>query len=204
MPEESQPYLVPYRNAARSHGDGFGSLLWSSPHTQSVRFAALAEIVRMDGRLACDAGCGRADLLDFLHRRGTRPMDYVGIEAVDELATAAERKAGDGVRIIRGDFIREPVRLFVGAEVLIFCGSLNTVADDQFYATLRRGFDATAWALVFNFLCTGELAGAEHLYWRTRGDVEAFIRTFGAKEIRVRDDYLAGDCTIAVLKEDPG
>lgn len=196
-------YLRPYEDAVLTHGDGFRSLLWASPRSQSVRFDAICRIVDAEGRLVCDAGCGRADLLDHYRRRGIRPADYVGIEAVDELAAAAERKAGEGVRILRGDFVREPVRLFVGAEVLLFSGSLNTVDDPSFYQTLRRGFDATAWAMVFNFLCSNELAGAPHLYWRSPGDVQRFLATLGAKEIRVLDDYLPGDCTIAVLKDDP-
>lgn len=204
MLDDIPSYLNPYRKAARSHGDGFATLLWASPQTQAVRFDAIASIVDMHGRLACDAGCGRADLLDYLRRRGIEPLDYVGIEAIELLAAAAERKAGPGVRIIRGDFIREPVKLFVGAEVVIFSGSLNTVADAEFYPTLRRAFDATAWTLVFNFLSSDDLAGAEHLYWRPRAEVEQFVRTLGAAEIRVDDCYLSGDCTIAVMKEDPG
>jgi hypothetical protein len=209
-------YLRPYVRAVRSHGEGFGSLLWASERTQAVRFEAVRRIVNCHGRLVCDAGCGRADLLDDLLAHGVRPGDYVGIEAVDALATAAERKrrpavltvgqavpAEPGVRIVRGDFVRQPVKLFVGAEVVVFSGSLNTADDPAFYATLRRAFDATAWALVFNFLSSTELAGAAHLYWRSRGDVERFASTLGAKEVRVLDDYLNGDCTVAVLKEDP-
>lgn len=202
MPDPTPEYLRPYQDAAEHFGDGFRSLLWASPKSQSVRFDAIADLIPMHGRLVADAGCGRADLLDHLHRRGIRPADYTGIEAIDALADAAAKKPG--VRLIRGDFIREPVRLFVGAEVLVFCGSLNTVNDADFYQTLRRGFDATAWTLVFNFLCSTELAGADHLYWRRRHEVEAFIRGFEPREIRVADDYLNGDCTIAVMKEDPG
>jgi SAM-dependent methyltransferase len=201
--DDSAPYLRPYLDAARSHGDGFRSLLWASPRTQVVRFEALTRIVDFRGRLVCDAGCGRADLLDHLDRAGIPVADYTGIEAVPELAAAAERKVRPGVRIRRGDFIREPVRLFVGAEVLAFSGSLNTADDAAFYDTVRRAFDATAWALVFNFLSTPELAGASHLHWRPRRDVERFARTLSPVEVRVLDDYLDGDCTMAILKEDP-
>jgi hypothetical protein len=168
-----------------------------------MRFDALRRLVEFSGRTMCDAGCGRADLLDYLEACGVRPADYIGIEAVDELATAVERKQRPGVRILRGDFIQQPVRLFVGAELVVFCGSLNTVEDGSFYQTLRRGFDATAWGLVFNFLSSPELAGASHLHWRHRADVERFVETFGALEIRVVEDYLRGDCTMGVFKADP-
>ena len=202
-PDDPAPYLRPYLDAARAHGEGFRSLLWASPRTQSVRFEALTRIVDFRGRLVCDAGCGRADLLDHLDRAGIAVADYTGIEAVDALAAAAERKQRPGVRVRRGDFVREPVRLFVGAEVLAFSGSLNTADDAAFYGTLRRAFDATAWALVFNFLSSPDLAGASHLHWRPRHDVERFVRTFDPVEVRVLADYLDGDCTMAVLKPDP-
>jgi hypothetical protein len=197
------PYLLPYHRAARTHGDSFSALLWASQSTQHIRFEVLQRAVDFAGRTICDAGCGRADLLDYLIAQGATPTDYVGIEAINELASAAERKQRKGVRILRGDFIREPVRLFVGAEIVVFCGSLNTVEDPEFYQTLQRGFDATAWTLVFNFLSSSRLAAASHLRWRRRADVERFVAGFGGIETRVIEDYLDGDCTIAVFKPDP-
>ena len=140
------PYLAPYRRAARAHGAGFGSLLWASPSTQAARFEAIARIHPLEGKSLLDVGCGRADLLDFLRARGVRLADYIGIEAVDELADAAARKQADGVRIIRADFVQDPARMFVGADVVVFSGSLNTADDEVFYATLRRAYDAAAEA----------------------------------------------------------
>jgi hypothetical protein len=201
--DDSPPYLLPYLRAAESHGEGFRSLLWASPQTQEVRFDAIRRIVDLNRRTLLDAGCGRADLLDHLVRHHLTPTDYVGLEAVDELAAAAERKQRAGVRILRGDFIQQPVRLFVGAEIVTFCGSLNTVEESPFYETLRRAYDATAWCLVFNFLSSPMLAGASHLHWRARSDVERFVRTLQPHEVRILDDYLTGDCTVAVMKEDP-
>jgi SAM-dependent methyltransferase len=144
MPDDAPDYLRPYLDAARAHGEGFRSLLWASPRTQAVRFDALTRIVDFRGRLVCDVGCGRADLLDHLDRSGIPVADYTGIEAVPELAAAAGRKRRAGVRVLRGDFVRDPVRMFVGAEVVAFSGSLNTADDPTFYATVRRAFDATA------------------------------------------------------------
>lgn len=201
--DDDPTYLLPYRRAALEHGGGFGSLLWASPATQAVRFDALRRAVPFAGRTLCDVGCGRADLLDHLLARGEGPLDYVGIEAVPELAAVVERKRRANVRVVRGDFVRQPVKLFVGAEIVAFSGSLNTVDDGPFYETIRRAFDATAWALAFNFLSAPTLAGAEHLRWRPRHDVERFVATLGALEVRVIDDYLDGDCTIAALKVDP-
>jgi SAM-dependent methyltransferase len=201
----SFPYLDPYLKAAERHGAGFASLLWASPETQATRFDAIERLGRLHGKSVLDVGCGRADLLTYLLGRGVRPADYTGIEAVSELASAAERScagaAGRGgappARIIRADFLREPLRLFVGADVVVFSGSLNTVDDGPFYDTIRRAFEATADVVVFNFLCSPYLAGADYLRWRRPSDVLRFCSQLTG-DVRTLDDYLQGDSTVAL------
>jgi SAM-dependent methyltransferase len=202
----SLPYLVPYLKAAERHGAGFGSLLWASPETQATRFDAIERLGRLHGKNILDVGCGRADLLGYLLGRGVRPADYTGIEAVSELASAAERNCAAGAagrggappaRIIRADFLREPLRLFVGADVVVFSGSLNTVDDGPFYDTIRRAFEATADVVVFNFLCSPYLAGADYLRWRRPSDVLGFCSQL-SRDVRTLDDYLQGDSTVAL------
>jgi SAM-dependent methyltransferase len=197
----AEPYLLPYLRAADKHGADFASLLWASPQTQAARFDAIERLGRLHGKSVLDVGCGRADLLDFLLDRGVRPADYVGIEAVEELAAAAETKGRrmEGLRVLRADFVREPLRLFVAADVVVFSGSLNTIEDDAFYTTVRRAFDACAGALVFNFLCNSYLAGADYLRWRRPADVVAFASTL-SPGVRTLDDYLHGDFTVAIHK----
>src|SRR4051794_25231511 len=198
-------YLAPYLQAAETYGGGFGALLWASPATQAARFDAIRRIYDPAGRSVLDVGCGRADYLDFLLDRGVRPADYIGIEAVAALADAAGERAGRAraqgiaVRIIQADFVRDPVRMFVGADVVVFSGSLNTAGDEVFYLTLRRAYEAAAEAVVFNFLDSAMLAGRDYLVWRRPDDVLRFARSL-SPDVRVRDDYLPGDRTVAVIK----
>lgn len=199
----TEPYLLPYLRAADKHGADFPSLLWASPHTQAARFDAIERLGQLDSKSVLDVGCGRADLLAFLLDRGVRPGDYVGIEAVEDLAAAAEancRRLPDAT-IVRADFVREPLRMFVGADVVVFSGSLNTIEDDDFYATIRRAYDASAEAVVFNFLCSSYLAGADYLRWRRPDDVIAFARQL-TPDVRTLDDYLHGDFTVALRNTD--
>ena len=188
-------YLKPYVDAARAHGAGFGSLLWASPTTQAARFEAISRIVDLQGKSVLDVGCGRADLLEFLLARGVRPADYIGIEGVAALAQAAGAKRLPGATIIRGDFVAEPARMFVGADVVVLSGSLNTAGDDVFYETLRRARDAAAETLVFNFLCSPLLAGQSYLHWRRPQDVVWFARQ-RSREVAALNDYLPGDMTV--------
>jgi hypothetical protein len=203
--DEGQQYLIPYLRAAAEHGAGFKSLLWASPDTQAARFNAFARLWGFAGQSVLDVGCGRADFLEFLTGRGIVPADYIGIEAVAELADAAKKRfSTSAVRstLLRADFVREPARMFVGADVTVFSGSLNTLPDESFYETLRFAWDATAGAVVFNFLDSPNLAGASYLAWRRRADVRDFAVGLTGNRARVKllHGYLDGDCTIALGK----
>jgi SAM-dependent methyltransferase len=200
-----QTYLAPYLRAAARHGAEFPALLWASPQTQAARFDAIDRLGAVGGKSVLDVGCGRGDLLEFLLRRGVRPADYIGIEAVPELAEAAERACRRSTvksAVVHADFVREPLRLFAGADVVVFSGSLNTLEDAQFYDTARRAFDAAVQTLVFNFLSNSYLAGAEYLRWRRPENVIAFARQL-TPEVAALDDYLHGDFTVALHKIHP-
>ena len=122
---EAEPeYLRPYLSAARRHGEGFKTLLWESPRTQGVRFHAMTRVCTFHGKSVLDVGCGRGDLLDWLRERGIEPEHYTGLEAIEPLARAAMRKRRAACLIVQGDFVQEPKRLFAGADVIAFSGSL--------------------------------------------------------------------------------
>lgn len=194
-----ESYLAPYLQASRRHGAGFESLLWASPATQRARFEAIRSGIDLNGKNVLDAGCGRADLMEFLLERNVYPAQYIGLEAVDALADAAEARRYPNSRIIRGDFVRDPARLFVGADIILFSGSLNTLQSSDFYRVLGRAWDAAAEAVIFNFLCSPALAGKDYLVWHRPEHVRQFALGICA-DVRVISDYLPGDCTIAVVK----
>jgi SAM-dependent methyltransferase len=200
----SEPYLLPYLRAAERHGDGFGSLLWASPRTQRARFNAIRKACDPKGNSLLDVGCGRADLLEYLVDMDARPAEYVGLEMVPQLAAAARRRAKEfrhrvPAMILRADFVREPARMFVGADIVAFSGSLNTLDEKTFYATLERAYEAATEAIVFNFLCSPVLAGQDYLVWHESEEVLRFAEGFGG-DVRIRSDYLGGDCTICLDK----
>lgn len=191
-------YLKPYLDAARVHGDGFPSLLWASPITQLVRFDAFSRAVNFQNCSVLDVGCGRGDLYDFLKLIGRRPSEYIGIEAVPELANAVEAK---GLKVIRKDFIADPLCLFTASDIVTISGAINTCPDDAFFTTIHRAWDATAHHLVFNFLSSKYLAGADHLFWRDPEAVDRFCRnTLSVAPVRFAD-YLEGDMTFVLTKK---
>jgi hypothetical protein len=185
--------------AAQQHGGRFGSLLWASPQTQALRFAALVRLTDFRHKSILDVGCGRADLLDYLLDRGIEPGPYLGLEAVDVLADAAEAKHHPQCTIHRCDFVREPSRLAVGADIVVFSGSLNTLSKSVFWTVLRTAFLSAGQQLVFNFLNSPNLANAVYLTWHPARDVLRWARTL-SDDVRCVEDYLRGDATMAMGK----
>jgi hypothetical protein len=101
--------------------------------------------------------------------------------------------------VIRADFVAEPSRMFVGADVVVFSGSLNTLEEVDFVNVVRRAFDAAAEAVVFNYLCSPDLASANYLRWRKPADVLKLARPL-SESVKTLNDYLPGDCTVAVYR----
>lgn len=158
-------YLEPYRRALRRYGAGFDALLWRSRAFQRARFAVLAEVVPLQGRVVADMGCGRADKLLWMADQDLLPRAYVGVEALPELCDLARarlaRRRLANATILQADFVAQP-DLFQqlteghGVEVILFSGSLNTLSQETALQVLTHAWSALAnrrdGALAFNFL----------------------------------------------------
>ncbi|HEY3567965.1 MAG TPA: methyltransferase domain-containing protein [Thermoanaerobaculia bacterium] len=203
MPKPTEPvvpfYLLPYHEARRHGAKGLDALLWTSKEGQRIRFDTIARLCPLEGKTIVDAGCGRADLLGRLLELGIVPAHYTGLEMIPATARAARRRRYERCRIVRADFVREPEKLKVGADVVVFSGSLNTLTRPQLYRTLRAAWEAAGQALVFNFLCSPYWCGEDWLTWHRRKTVLAFCRSLGG-EPRFDEGYLPGDCTIAMTR----
>jgi hypothetical protein len=195
----SPAYLKPYLDAVQRHGAGFESLLWANPASQAARFAALVRWCELGNRVILDAGCGRADFLDYMLAKGIRPARYIGIEAVEDLAAAARHKNLPGTEIVSGDFIDDPSLMERGADVVIFSGSLNTLSVPHFYQSLQLGWRHTRSELAFNFLCSPRLAYGTHLTWHALSDVRKFAYEL-TSDVAIDDSYRDGDCTMVLRK----
>jgi SAM-dependent methyltransferase len=192
-------YLQPYQQARDLGMKGFHALLWSSREGQAARFEVIARGLDLTGRTILDVGCGRADLLLHLLARGTVPAHYTGLEMMPAAIRSARRRRLADCRIVAGDFVRAPETMAVGAEVVIFSGSLNTLSRPQFYRTLAAAWAAAGRALAFNFLSSRFWCGEDWLTWHRRQTVLAFCRSLGG-EPRLVDGYLPGDCTILMAR----
>src|ERR1700681_1934148 len=202
MPKPTAPvpfYLFPYQEARQNGAKGVHALLWTSLEGQKIRFDVIARSCPLAGMRILDVGCGRADLLGYLLERGIGPAHYTGMEMIPATIRSARRQKYERCTIVAADFVCEPEKLQVGADVVVFSGSLNTLTRPQFYRALRAAWAAAGQWLVFNFLSSRYWCGEEWLNWHRRQTVLAFCRSLGGQP-RFEDGYLIGDCTIAVKK----
>jgi uncharacterized protein (DUF1330 family) len=205
-------YLAPYEEAVERYGASFESLLWHSEEFQGERFRIICEVAQVAERVIADLGCGRADLLQYLHTHNAGHARYLGVEAIDELAEfSRQRAAGAGwgeAEIIQADFVGDAglmgrlVRDH-GAEILVFSGSLNTLEPRQAAAVLDRAWDAVRHTprgtLVFNFLSTHGRRMTTPMGPARRFNPTPLIKWAlrRAPAMIVRHDYLSGhDATI--------
>lgn len=196
---EHPEYLAPYHAAIRKHGGGFRSLLWDSLKSQAARFNVMTRLCQFHGNSVLDVGCGRADLLEFLISRGIEPDHYTGLEAMDTLVNTAREKQRPNSLIVQADFVAEPARLFTGADIIVFSGSLNMLESHVFYATVRTAHAAAVKEVAFNFLSSPYLAGADYLHWHRPLVVRKFAEELGG-DVEISDDYLEGDYTVRIRK----
>ncbi|HEX6899561.1 MAG TPA: class I SAM-dependent methyltransferase [Thermoanaerobaculia bacterium] len=200
MAVQDPEYLRPYYEARQRKVRGVHALLWNSEETQQIRFEAIARNCPLAGLSLLDVGCGRADLLGFLRQRGIVPSRYTGIEAVTSSIRAARRRKYEGLHLIKADFVKQPETLDIGADVVIFSGSLSTLPEDQFYETLERAWASAERALAFNFLCTPRSPGdADWIVLHHPATVAAFARSLAA-DVRIDNGYMDDDCTIVMRK----
>ena len=164
MGRDAPSYLAPYFTAAQKHAGGFRSLLWASTGTQEARLAAITRLLDMNGKSLLDVGCGRADLPAYLAHYGIELDSYIGLEAVPRKLVREAARRGAAIRnskIIDADFVAEPRHLFVGSDVVIFSGSLNTLSDETFSTTLRHAYAAAGEHLALQLFCHPH-------FWRER------------------------------------
>jgi SAM-dependent methyltransferase len=213
-PDADSPYLEPYREAVEASGASFESLLWHSRDYQEKRFETIVAMADPTGRVIADLGCGRADLLAWMHAHKVAYARYVGVEAIPEMIRFCRARAADeklpGAEFIEDDFATDPdaFKTLVNdhaVEQLVFSGSLNTFEEAQAMVVLERAWQAVASArgtLVFNFLSTHHPPGANPRPTPARRFDPSAMLNWALQRtrlVRLRHDYLDGhDATIAM------
>ncbi len=197
-------YLGPYREAVRTHGPSFESMLWASREKQIGRFEVLCEVLPPAGGVVLDAGAGIGDFAGFMIDRGHAFDRFIALEAVAEMATVARDREFDGVEVYEVDFASDPdsFRRF-NPDVVYFSGSLNTFDAGAAIAVVERAFAAARLGVAFNFLSARHhIRNPIDSYPARRFDPVPMLDRCLAltPNVRFRQDYFRGhDATISLV-----
>ncbi|MEE9211996.1 MAG: methyltransferase domain-containing protein [Phycisphaeraceae bacterium] len=147
------PYLQPYREAAKRHGSDFAVTLWANRKSQELRFDVFRQMCFLTGKRILDAGCSRGDFAAFLLKRDVAFEHYVGIDALAEVIDYAAGRGLPRCEFRCGDFVTQPELLSIGKpQVICISGALNTMTDEQVRTVLGSAWAAAGETLLFNFL----------------------------------------------------
>lgn len=207
---DAPDYLDPYRRAIARHGPGFDATLWSSRDGQLARFDVIADLAGLESTTIVDAGCGHGDFAARLIERGVPFARYVGIDAMEPMIDAAERRRldPDRVRFIAADLLWHPETIARHEpDWVCFSGTLNTMDETTARGLVDAAFEAAVIGVAFNFL-----SDRHHARWAGRDlaparrfDTVAWLDWALHRTSRVSftQDYLDGhDATIVMRRDD--
>jgi SAM-dependent methyltransferase len=181
------------------HGKGtIKALGWLDDNSQLLRFAMLAGIGDMNGRLVLDAGCGHGDLRAYLGEKYPN-LQYAGLDQSEQfLAIAAKRYAHlPGTVFYLGDFFTSQLP---AADYVLVSGSLNYRSSDPdfIYKMITKFYGACEVAFGFNLLNKINDPGGILVAYNI-DDIMRHCRSL-CNNLVLHDDYCDGDFTVWMYK----
>lgn len=195
---------------------------WVSSRNQKKRFAVFADQFDFHGKTVLDVGCGQGDFAKYLEARGVVPARLRGIDGMPEFVHAARQMAPPWAEYVVGDFVADPILFQSGWDFIILGGSLSTLEPAEQKRVLVNCWRASHLGMGFNFvpqsrvlspLPTGAAnpcsfgshpGGMGECLWRMRPAEMVWwgYQQAGATTVKLIDDYLLGDATIIMRRED--
>lgn len=211
MNEASPDYLRPYADAVKAHGATFEATLWASKQKQVGRFAVIAEMADLTGRVIVDAGAGLGDLASFCEEHQIKYGRYIGLEAMVDMVRKGEQRGLPEARFEASDFAADTgvfgrLAKSDGVDLVVFSGSLNTFEEEAAFGVVREAFRAAREGVVFNFLSSRnhEKHPVNPAPAKRFDPARMLDRALGlTPKVRFRQDYFDGhDGTIAMFHSD--
>lgn len=137
----------------------YAALGWNEPAGQQSRFKVLSGIADLNGCSVLDAGCGHADLCEYLFKLYPQ-CRYYGVEQIPGILNEALGRYSHlpNTYFFEGDFSAAELPL---VDYVIACGSLNYRNSDNLYVLkmIEKLFNNSRLGFGFNLLYTVEPTG---------------------------------------------
>ena len=186
-----------YSSAIEKYGVTAKGVNWHSKESQKLRFEIILEMLPQDlsSYTIADAGCGFGDLYLFMQKKKREPIEYIGIDSLEEMYAIALNNTG--CEIVLANICTD---LLPSADFYVCSGAMNVLESFETHLFVRNCFSSCRVGFIFNVL-HGEKKSQTYNYMTT-AEIEQLAKDLGVKKTLFRDDYMDDDITVLFLKKE--
>jgi SAM-dependent methyltransferase len=179
-----------YEKSVRRYGISAEGVQWNSKYTQYKRFEILTSFIKnIKNSSLIDAGCGFGEYYNYLNKNKKTPKSYIGIDCEKMMIDlASKRFTNIDFRI--QDIIKDEL---LTCDYYICSGAMNILNFEEIKIFIKKCFDSSNIAFVFNFLKNDSLTDIK------TDEILVYCLTL-TKKIKIKEHYLKNDITIYLEK----
>ena len=180
-----------YEQSIKKYGISAKGLHWNSKHTQYKRFEILTAFIKdeIKNSIIIDAGCGFADYYEYLLNNKLTPKLYIGLDCEKNMINIASKRFNDINFYIKNILEDE----LIVADYYVCSGAMNILKKEEIFIFIKRCFEASEIAFIFNFLVNDPLTKVNIQ------DIIEFCKSL-SQNIQIKENYLDNDISIQIKK----
>jgi SAM-dependent methyltransferase len=180
-----------YNAALQKHGLTCKALHWNSEQSQNLRFKVLLSLLSEDisSCTVVDIGCGFGDLYHFMK---SKPLQYIGIDVMDEMVHEAKKRTGCEILKLDGLYDELPL-----ADYYFCSGAMNILQKFETHLFIQNCYKASKKGFIFNIL-EGEDESLVYNYFK-ENEIKTLAKQLGAK-YEIKKGYMHKDISVGLFK----
>jgi SAM-dependent methyltransferase len=185
-----------YSHALQKYGISAKGLCWLNQERQLKRFEVIHRFLpkKLGEFVVCDAGCGFGDFYLYLKERKSLPKEYIGIDIHPKIATIAQERTAQKIKILDVCYESLPV-----SDYIIASGSLNVLTTFEAVLFIQNCYMSAKKGFVFNIL---EGKKESQIYnYMTLKQVKSIAQKLHVGNVSIQKGYLQNDVTVAFYRE---
>ena len=181
-----------YGDVVERHGVSAQGVHWNSEVTQYKRFEVLLSMIDLSEEdTLADAGCGFAELFFYLQKQHISLGQYIGLELMEEMVSAAKKRADLDLRVC--DVLHDALPK---ADYYFCSGGMNILTREETELFIRRCFAASSKGFVFNLL-EGDDDSLLYNYYQPE-EIVSMAEVLDA-DFSLKQGYLPRDFSVVLL-----
>lgn len=180
-----------YETAIKKYGISAQGVHWNSAFTQYKRFEILTSFIKntIKESSIIDAGCGFGEYYSYLFDNNLNPKLYLGIDCEKQMIDLAKKRFLNTKFEIQ-DILKDSL---YKADYYICSGAMNILEKEEVFIFIRKCFEASNKAFIFNFLKNDSLTDIKS------SEIINYCKSL-SKNMDIKENYLSNDFSIQVKK----